>query len=71
MSHSDRRFVRLLATYALLLLGLHLVVDWLPATWAGFWYPASLIGPGGRLDPAEWLWGVFPASYVPVWFDGC
>ncbi|RME81134.1 MAG: hypothetical protein D6775_14410 [Caldilineae bacterium] len=25
------------------------------------------MGPGGRLDPAEWLWGVIPYTYLPGW----
>lgn len=63
----DRRFLRLLALYALALLGLLLLVGRLPLAWASFWYPERLIGPGGRLLPQEWLWGVYPITYLPEW----
>ena len=67
MHTSDRRFLRLLALYALALLLLHLLVSYLPASWAFFWYPAKLVGPGGRLDAVEWLWGVYPYTTLPLW----
>ena len=27
------------------------------------------MGPGGRLNPAEWLWGVYPYAYLPAWLQ--
>jgi hypothetical protein len=63
----DRRFLHLLALFALVLLALFLLVERLPAAWAGFWYPERLIGPQGRLRPQEWLWGVYPITYLPGW----
>lgn len=66
----EQRFLRGLAVYALILLGLHLLAARLPASWAFFWYPAKLIGPGGRLAPREWLWGVFPYTYLAPWLQG-
>ncbi len=63
----DRRFLRLLAVYGLGLLLLFVLVDRLPVAWASFWYPERLIGPDGRLLPQEWLWGVYPITYLPVW----
>lgn len=65
MSPSDRRFVGIVALYALFVLWLHLLVAHLPVAWAAFWYPAKLIGPDGRLRPEEWLWGVIPITYLP------
>lgn len=67
MHPAHTRFLRLLALYALALLLLHLLVDALPAAWAHWWYPAKLVGPGGRLQPAEWLWGLYPFTYWPAW----
>ncbi len=67
LSALDRRLLRLLALYALALLGLFLLVERLPVAWAGFWYPERLIGPGGRLLPQEWLWGVYLMTYLPSW----
>ena len=69
MSASERRLLRILALYALLLLGLHAAAASLPATWAAFWYPQKLIGPQGRLDPAEWLWGAYPYTYLARWLQ--
>ncbi|MBX7236502.1 MAG: hypothetical protein K1X65_19105 [Caldilineales bacterium] len=67
LSPRDRRCLRLVALFALALLGLFLLVKHLPAAWAGFWYPERLIGPQGRLLPQEWLWGVYPITYLPGW----
>ncbi len=67
MTATDRRFLRVLVLVALGLLALHLVVDRLPVAWAFRFYPDSLVGPGGRLQPQEWLWGVFPITYLPNW----
>lgn len=61
------RFLRLLALYALGLLCLYLLVDRLPVAWAAFWYSERLIGPEGRLLPQEWLWGIYPMTFVSVW----
>ncbi len=67
MAVTDRRFLRLLALYALGLLALHLAVKWVPAAWANVMYPQALVGPGGRLKPEEWLWGIYPFTYLPAW----
>lgn len=67
MHPAHTRFLRLLTFYALALLLLHLWVESLPAAWAFWWYPAKLVGPGGRLHPAEWLWGVYPFTFWPAW----
>ena len=67
MSAAEQRLLRILALYALLLLGIHAVAAHLPASWAFFWYPDKLVGPGGRLAPAEWLWGVYPYTYLASW----
>jgi hypothetical protein len=69
MSTAERRLLRILAVYALFLLGLHLVISWLPASWAFFWYPEKLVGPEGRLAPNEWLWGVYPYTYLVRWLQ--
>lgn len=69
MRTSERRFVRLTAIFALALLLLHLLVSRIPAAWAFIWYPQKLVGPGGRLSPEEWLWGVFPITYLPGWLQ--
>jgi len=68
MRISDRRFLRLLTLYALAILLLHLLVKFLPVSWAFFWYPAKLVGPEGRLDAVEWLWGIYPYTSLPLWF---
>lgn len=67
LSTVDRRFLRLLAIYALGLLLLFVLVEYAPIGWAEFWYSQRLIGPGGRLRPEEWLWGVYPLTYLPGW----
>ena len=64
MSAAERRLLRILTIYALLLLILHAGAAHLPASWASFWYPEKLIGPQGRLAPTEWLWGVYPYTYL-------
>ncbi len=69
MSTADRRLLRILVLYALFLLGVHGIVASLPASWAYFWYPAKLVGTGGRLSPAEWLWGVYPYTYLARWLQ--
>ncbi len=69
MSIADRRLLRLLALYALFLLGVHVIAANLPASWAFFWYPARLVGPGGRLSPAEWLWSVAPYAALARWLQ--
>ncbi len=69
MNASERRLLRILALYALLLLGLHAAAALLPASWAAFWYPQKLIGPQGRLDPAEWLWSAYPYTYLARWLQ--
>ncbi|HHB90760.1 MAG TPA: hypothetical protein ENK60_05585 [Anaerolineae bacterium] len=69
MSMIERRFLRILVVYALALLGLHLLVSRIPTTWAFFWYPPKLVGEGGRLAPEEWLWGVYPYTYLARWLQ--
>ena len=70
MTSAERRFIGILALYALALLILHLLVKRIPATWAFFWYPDKLVGPGGRLAPTEWLWGLYPYTYLAPWLQG-
>ncbi len=67
MSRKDLRFLHLLATYALVVLLVHLLVQKVPVAWAYFWYPQKLVGTGGRLSASEWLWGVYPFTYLPAW----
>ena len=67
MQPSDLRVPRVLSLYALALLALHVLVTYLPSEWAFYWYPAKLVGPGGRLDAVEWLWGVYPYTYLSLW----
>ncbi|MCO6450510.1 MAG: hypothetical protein J5I90_06940 [Caldilineales bacterium] len=67
MRTRERRFLLLLSLYALTYVLLHMLVERLPRTWAYFWYPSALIGPGGRLSPAEWLWGVYAITSSPQW----
>ena len=69
MTAAERRLIRMLTFYALALLGLHLLASRLPAEWAFFWYPEKLVGPGGRLAPAEWLWGAYPYVYPARWLQ--
>ena len=69
MTIVERRLVRILALYALALLALHLLVQCIPAAWAFFWYPQKLVGPGGRLAPEEWLWGIYPITYLARWLQ--
>jgi len=69
MSIAEQRFLRLVSLYAILLLTLHILVQQMPASWAAFWYPVKLIGPGGRLAAAEWLWGVYPYTYLARWLQ--
>ncbi len=69
MTLHERRLIRILALYALFLLALHLLVSQLPLSWAFFWYPQKLVGPGGRLAPAEWLWGLYPYTYAARWLQ--
>jgi len=66
---AERRLVRILALYALALLALHLLVSRIPVDWAFFWYPEKLVGPEGRLAPEEWLWGVYPYTYLARWLQ--
>ena len=69
MSAAERRLLQILAIYALILLVIHVGVAQLPASWAWFWYPEKLIGPKGRLAPEEWLWGVYPYTYLARWLQ--
>ncbi|NOX61010.1 MAG: hypothetical protein GXP42_03545 [Chloroflexi bacterium] len=69
MSVRERGVLHGLALYALCLLALHAVGPRLPAAWAFFWYPEKLVGPGGRLNAAEWLWGVYAYTYLPPWLQ--
>ncbi len=64
MTTPERRLVRSLALYALILMGVHMLVAHLPTSWAFFWYPEKLVGEGGRLAPQEWLWGFYPYTYL-------
>ncbi len=69
MSAAERRLLRILTLYALLLLIIHVGAAHLPVSWAAFWYPEKLIGPKGRLSPEEWLWGVYPYTYLARWLQ--